>query len=125
ITDLAVTALAPDVAPLLASPASEVRATAARCEGRLHDPAVASALRGLLEDPVQDVREAAQFALAALSGAPAPARPRRDAAGGWTSEGEGAVPVTGWQAALLARLQSPPEPGAPSDAGDDVPGEDR
>jgi hypothetical protein len=125
IGDLAVAPLAPDVAPLLASPASEVRAAAARCTGRLHAPAAAPALRGLLEDPVQDVREAAQFALAALSGAPTPPRPRRDASGGWTSGDEGDAPVTGWQAALLARLQFPAEPGTSRGDAEDKPDEDR
>jgi hypothetical protein len=118
IGDLVVTQLAPDVASLLASPASEVRASAARCIGRLRDEATGAALRGLLEDPVQDVREAAQFALDTLAGAPAAPRVRRDADGGWTTGGEsdGATPVAGWQAALLARLESPVEPDAEPDA---------
>jgi hypothetical protein len=124
IGELAVAPLAPDVAPLLASPASEARASAARCTGRLRDLAAAPALRGLLEDPVQDVREAAQFALVALSGAPAAPRPRRDASGGWISGDEGATPITDWQAALLARLaSSSAEPDAPGDTTDGTPDE--
>jgi hypothetical protein len=112
IGDLAVTQLTADVTPLLAAPAAEVRASAARCIGRLHDPATIPALRGLLEDPVQDVREAAQFALDTRTSAPAAPRVRRDASGGWTTGGDedGDAPVAGWQAALLARLGSPSEP---------------
>jgi hypothetical protein len=122
IGELGVTQLTVDVMPLLAAPASEVRASAARCIGRLRDAATAPALDGLLEDPVQDVREAAQFALDTLTNSPATPRVRRDASGGWISGGEsdGAQPVAGWQAALLARLESPSEPdAAASDAADE------
>jgi hypothetical protein len=124
VGELAVTQLAPDVSPLLAAAASEVRASAARCIGRLRDPATIPTLRGLVEDPVQDVREAAHFALDTLAGAPAAPRVRRDASGGWTSggDGDGATPVAGWQAELLARLESPTEPDAEPDA---EPGEER
>jgi hypothetical protein len=121
IGDLAVTQLAAEIVPFLAAPAAEVRASAARCIGRLRDPATSPALRDLLEDPVQDVREAAQFALDTLTSAPAPPRVRRDASGGWTSggDGDGDAPVAGWQAALLARLESPGEPDTAARAADD------
>src|SRR5262249_61986615 len=75
ITDLELMRLASDLRPYLTAPASEERAGAARGIGRLHDKAAIELIRPLLEDDVQDVRQAARLALETLTGAPPPLRP--------------------------------------------------
>lgn len=122
ITDLELAGLAPDFHTYLDAPASEERAGAARALGRFHDASAAPALRALLADPVQDVRQAAQLALDNLTHTPHPARlPRasRNPSGGpvkWSSESDGAsttaAPSADWQDALRARFgiaSTPPD----------------
>ncbi|HLJ80638.1 MAG TPA: hypothetical protein VKT52_04060, partial [Ktedonobacterales bacterium] len=122
ITDLELAALATDLEPYLTASASEERAGAARGAGRLHAKGSAALLQPLLEDPVQDVRQAARLALESLASAPAlrPARPLRPHTTGavrWTSDSPhpaGAPASDGWQAALRASFGIP-------NAGDDPP----
>lgn len=113
ITDLELTGLAPEFHPYLTSPASEERSGAARAAGRFRDTDAEAALRALLADPVQDVRQAAQLALENLQNAPHPARtqrPPRNPSGGpvkWSSEtsGEHTPGLSAdWQDALRARF---------------------
>lgn len=63
ITDLGLTSLAPTIEPLLRAPTSDERAGAIRALGRLDGERYKDAIRPLLQDPVQDVRKAAQVAL--------------------------------------------------------------
>jgi hypothetical protein len=116
ITDLDLVRLAPDLRPYLTARAAEERAGAARALGRLRDWQSQEALQALLEDPVEDVRLAAQIALEFMKGSSAPA-PRRDsrlASGGalgprtWIVEGGSEPDVApepdDWRAALRARF---------------------
>ncbi|HEX6800676.1 MAG TPA: hypothetical protein VF116_23390 [Ktedonobacterales bacterium] len=83
IADLDLRALAEDLRIFLNAPAAEERSAAARTIGRLGDRSAILLLRPLLEDSVQDVRQAAQVALEHLehpSWRP-PARPRMPASG--------------------------------------------
>lgn len=121
ITDLELTALAPDLRSLLGAPAAEERAGAARALGRLRDEAATPDLRALLDDPVQDVREAAQTALDHLaSEEPVPrtiVRGRQGSATSWTT---GDAASTGqqeaaWQAALRARFSEAATTTAPGE----------
>jgi ribonuclease D len=109
IVDLDLTDLAPDLLPLLATPASEERAGAARALGRLRVRTAEPQLRALLDDPVQDVREAAQAAIEHLASdataARVLARRRQEAATSWTAGAEDTAPAeAGWQAQLRARF---------------------
>jgi len=63
IADLSLTQLTPDIVPLLHSAASDERASGLRALGRLGVKSVKENIRRLLEDPVDDVRKAAQAAL--------------------------------------------------------------
>lgn len=111
ISDLDLTVLAADLRPLLTSPAVEERAGAARALGRLRDTAAEPAVRALLNDAVQDVRQAAQAALQYLTSEPpttgnAATRGRQGTGASWTvgeSSADAQVPG-GWQAALRARF---------------------
>ncbi len=76
IADLDLRALADDLRVYLEAPAAEERAGAARTIGRLGDRSAILALRALLHDSVQDVRQAAQVALEHLENAPRRALPR-------------------------------------------------
>lgn len=81
IADLDLHALAEDLRLFLNAPAAEERSGAARTIGRLGDRSAILLLRPLLEDSVQDVRQAAQVALEHLehpSRRP-PTRPRTPA----------------------------------------------
>ncbi|MGZ3673838.1 MAG: HEAT repeat domain-containing protein [Ktedonobacterales bacterium] len=115
ITDLELTHLAPELQPYLGAPAAEERAGAARALGRLRDKSAAPLLQRLLDDPVLDVRQAAQLALENLTSAPRPSRAAALAriassrtSGGpirWTSETtehDAATDESGWRAALRA-----------------------
>lgn len=63
-TDLGLESLVPDIAPLVDSPSSLVRASAARALGRLATPDAATLpLERLKEDPVEDVRRVAATAM--------------------------------------------------------------
>src|SRR5262249_6440992 len=96
------------------------RAGAARGIGRLHDKAAIELIRPLLNDDVQDVRQAARLALEALTGSTPPLRPHPSRGGTsgaasqsgpvkWTSEPAGAARSgdDGWQAQLRARFGLP------------------
>ena len=67
IADLSLPQLAPDIVPLLRSPASDERSSALRALGRLGVKSVKDSILPLLEDPVDDVRKAAQTALRNLN----------------------------------------------------------
>jgi hypothetical protein len=68
ITDLSLTKLAPDIIPLLRAATSDERAGSARALGRLYVRSAQDAIHPLLNDPVYDVRKAAQTALRNLDG---------------------------------------------------------
>ncbi len=63
IADLSLTQLAPELLPLLHGPTSDERSGSARTLGRLGVQSAREPLQLLLQDPVQDVRKAAQTAL--------------------------------------------------------------
>jgi 3'-5' exonuclease len=63
ITDLSLVQMAPDILSLLQAPTSDERAGSARALGRLGIQSAREPLQLLLQDPVQDVRKAAQTAL--------------------------------------------------------------
>ena len=63
IADLSLVQLTPDILPLLHASTSDERAGAARALGRLGVKSTIEEIRTLLQDPVQDVRKAAQTAL--------------------------------------------------------------
>jgi HEAT repeat protein len=63
ISDLTLTALEPEIEPLLQAPAADVRAAAIRALGRMDGERYKEQIRTLLADPVHDVRKAAQAAL--------------------------------------------------------------
>jgi hypothetical protein len=117
ITDLELPVLASDLRVYLAALASEERAGAARALGRLHDVGAADLIRPLLEDPVQDVRQAAQLALENLAAAPVrrlPRLPRPPRSAGpvrWSSD-DASTPAAdgGWRDALRAHFAVPDEP---------------
>lgn len=113
VTDLELRELAPDLRPYLASPASEERAGAARALGRLRVFAATEAIRALLTDPVQDVRQAAQTALGFLEGGVIPRTglrsERRNGHRVWSASHQGAepAPVEAWRTALRERFALP------------------
>ena len=112
ITDLELPGLAPEFHPYLAAPASEERAGAARALGRFHDASAEPAIRALLADPVQDVRQAAQLALENLKSTPHTRvqRATQVRSGGpvkWTSEDDSertSSTSADWQDALRLRF---------------------
>jgi hypothetical protein len=63
IADLGLTAMVPDILPLLAASTADERAGSARALGRLGVSSAVEAITPLLQDPVQDVRKAAQTAI--------------------------------------------------------------
>jgi hypothetical protein len=68
ITDLMLVQLAPEIEPLLHASSSEERSASARSLGRLGIKQARESILPLLQDPVFDVRKAAQTALRNLSG---------------------------------------------------------
>ena len=117
ITELDLRDLIPDLRPYLTATASEERAGATRALGRLRDTASTDAIRPLLDDPIQDVRQAAQTALGFLEG-PATSRPalrpeRRGSRRVWSSSPETteAPQDEPWRAALRARFALPDRDG--------------
>jgi hypothetical protein len=113
ITDLELRELAPDLRAYLTSTASEERAGAARALGRLHVFTATEAIRALLTDPVQDVRQAAQTALGFLEGGGIPRTglrsERRNGHRIWSQgqrEAE-AAPAEAWRTTLRARFALP------------------
>lgn len=110
ITDLELRELAPDLLPYLTSHASEERAGAARALGRLRIFAATEAIRALLADPVQDVRQAAQTALGFLEGGVIPRSglrsERRNGHRVWTAGQQEAepAPAEAWRTTLRARF---------------------
>lgn len=117
ITDLELTRLAGDLRPFITAEASEERAGAIRAIGRLHDKSSLPLIQPLLEDPVQDVRQAAYLAIEQLSGvAPRrPARRERPTTGPvkWTSAASEEEPASAedWRVKLRARFGTDIEEG--------------
>lgn len=112
ITELELRELAPDLRPYLTSNASEERAGAARALGRLRVITAIEAIRALLTDPVQDVRQAAQTALGFLEGGAIPRAglrnsDRRNGHRVWSSDAPEAAPVEAWRTTLRARYALP------------------
>ncbi len=114
ITDLELRELAPELRPYLASTASEERAGAARALGRLHVFTAIEAIRALLTDPVQDVRQAAQTALGFLEGGVIPRTglrsERRNGHRVWSASSQHeteAAPAEAWRTALRAHFALP------------------
>jgi hypothetical protein len=68
IVDLELQRLAPDLYPFLGSPAADERQASARALGRLHDRSAIGLVRLLLNDAVEEVRQAAALAVEQLSG---------------------------------------------------------
>jgi hypothetical protein len=113
ISDLGLVGLAGDLEPYLGALASEERAGAARALGRLRVPDIAQRLGPLLDDPVQEVRQVAHFALEQQQNTPpvpASTRPARQSHGLWTvgaADGDEASDPNDpndWRAALRARF---------------------
>lgn len=110
ITDLELRELAPELRTYLASSASEERAGAVRALGRLRVFAAKDAIRDLLADPVQDVRQAAQTALGFLEGGVTPRTnlrsERRNGHRVWSTgqREEEAAPAEAWRTALRERF---------------------
>jgi len=67
IADLSLHQLVPDILPLLQAATSDERASSVRALGRLNAQSARDAISVLLQDPVADVRRAAQAALRTLS----------------------------------------------------------
>lgn len=89
IVDLSLVQLAPDIEPLLHARTADERAAAVRALGRLKVEQSKELIRPLLQDPVQDVRKAAQLALRDPSskeprGSIAPPARLADGARSWT-----------------------------------------
>ncbi len=109
IADLSLTGLAPELEALLKAPTSDERAAAARALGRLGHQSSREAIRSLLQDPVYDVRKAAQSALRTLNASPRPltAQPTRltDGARSWTiGESDDAANDSDWKARLRSLM---------------------
>ncbi len=115
IGDLSLKGLAPDIVPLLHSPAADVRASAVRTLGRLGVRSVQDAIRSLLSDPVDDVRKAAMATLRTLGDKEAkrkqaPSATASDGTRTWTvGQGEqnqtSPVDTDSWQARLRSMMQ--------------------
>jgi hypothetical protein len=114
IAELGLTTLIPEVRPYLDAQAAEERASAARTLGRLRDKAARVDLERLLEDPVDDVRQAAHTALNYLKQPSTPlAAPLKPAThqessgrGIWTVGDDEPLPAAAddWRTALRARF---------------------
>jgi hypothetical protein len=118
ITDLSLIKLAPDIIPLLQAATSDERAGSARALGRLYVQSARESIRPLLNDPVYDVRKAAQTALRNLDGkGPRPPRaPTTQAADGartWVIEAPNAEDAGAdgqdWRARLRSMLDQQDE----------------
>lgn len=112
IADLSLVGLAPDIEPLLHALAADERAASARALGRLGVKEAKTLIEPLLQDPVYDVRKAAQIALNNLEGKSP--RPRRlpaklvEGARSWTV-GETSPPTEedDWKARLRTMMDNP------------------
>lgn len=112
ITDLGLVQLVPEIEPLLSARTSEERAGAVRALSRLECERSKALIRPLLNDPVQDVRKAAQTALRSqpdkeLRGQRATAVKSADGTRSWTvgEAGEPGSPDEGdWKARLRALM---------------------
>lgn len=113
ITDLSLVQLVPDILPQLQAVTSDERAGSARALGRLCVKSAREEIRHLLQDPVQDVRKAAQVALRNLS--EREPRPQRatavktaDGVRSWTVEAASQLPddENDWKARLRAMIDS-------------------
>jgi hypothetical protein len=129
IAELGLTNLIPEVRPYLDAQAAEERASAARTLGRLRDTAARPDLERLLEDPVDDVRQAAHTALDYLKQPPTPAaapakrtmHQERDGRGVWTVGDDEPPPAAAgdWRSALRARFGGVPETETDDKTGDE------
>jgi ribonuclease D len=117
IGDLELVGLAPELREFLDAPAAEERAGAARTLGRLYDRASILSLRPLLEDPVQDVRQAARTALDHLETGrrPAPRRAPHGAGSAVWSSGGSEPENADWRQRLRARFTGSEEPAPDED----------
>lgn len=113
VGELGLKGMVEDLRPYLTSPASEERASAARALGRLHDADSRPTLQALTQDPVEDVRQAAHYALEHRS-SPAASKVARDAGkpgqpARWTSGDDGdsdTLASDDWRSALRARFSA-------------------
>jgi hypothetical protein len=126
IADLGLAGLAPELRPYLDAPASEERAGAVRTLGRLRDTAAQARIAQLLDDPVEDVRQAARIALdfLGLTQTPAPVkramRHESDGRGVWVVGGDEppGEAEDDWRSALRARFGVSPEAGEDDESGE-------
>ncbi|HLJ34423.1 MAG TPA: HEAT repeat domain-containing protein, partial [Ktedonobacteraceae bacterium] len=102
--------MAADIESLLLSPTSDERSASARALGRLGIKEAQPLIRPLLQDPVQDVRKAAQTALRNLSNTPlrtytTPVIKLADGARSWTvGETETNNEEDDWKARLRSMM---------------------
>lgn len=113
IADLSLNQLIEDIVPLLQAETSDERAGAVRALGRMNVKEQEPAIRQLLQDPVHDVRKAAQTALRNLATKgtrPQQALPSRNADGSrrWIVESVNQPPSEddGWKARLRTIMDS-------------------
>lgn len=104
ITDLSLTALLPEIKPLLQADTADERSGAVRALSRLGAEDASELITPLLEDPVHDVRKAASTALHYSS----PKEPR----GQWATPARGADGTRSWSVGESTPVE-------PSDSGDD------
>jgi len=129
--DLGLTDLEPEVRMMLTAPASEERAAAVRALGKLRLPGADELIVPLLDDPVAEVRHAAQLAHEWLSTPPPVRTPSagryRSGNGRWVIEApaDEAPEAADWQSALRALFPAslPVDETMSADQQADVPGE--
>jgi hypothetical protein len=113
IADLSLLELVPEIEPLLLASTSDERSAAARALGRMGSESSKEAIQPLLNDPVQDVRKAAQTALRNLQHKDEPRESlattarHTDGSRSWTV-GETDTPEveTDWKARLRAMMDN-------------------
>lgn len=111
IADLSLTELAADLESLLLSPTADERSASARALGRLGIKDAEPLIRPLLQDPVLDVRKAAQTALRNLNNTPlrtytAPVIKLADGTRSWTiGETETGDEDDDWKARLRSMME--------------------
>lgn len=109
-TDLSLTQLAPDIEPLLQSPAADDRAAAIRALGKLDIKQAKDLIAPFASDPVFDVRKAAAAALHNLDNKPArpPALPPKivEGARSWSVGDADNTSEEDWKARLRSMLDT-------------------